>query len=429
MAAKSAKAKQRSDKPVNYWYRAAPSMTFGREQFRVRAILDQRQRTKEIGVLDDLVESISWEDSSPVMQGEIVIRKPDRNKEFKTIQEGHQILLDCDRLGSGQFKSLWRMRCREVTVDGTEGTVTFKLISDLSRYALGEDDYEFRVNKKRHPKPYRGDQIVRAAAKQSGIRVGRLIKCEKTYKTYKKKSASFLDVVNDIYKQERELTGRKYVTAWREGALYVTVLRRPRYMWLFGPTLINYTYTREALAKGFATQYEVRATIKAKGERKKRKIHMKVGSSTLQKRWGIIRQKLSLGDVKSRADAIKQARAKLALVASPKREVTLTHPGVPSVKRGDSLHLQIPEDIPKANWVVFVEAVTHKVTAGDYTMEVTLRWTDPFVDKQGDKIREKRAKAARKRKRKTHVHTALRPRAAKHRARSDQGNRTKVKSR
>lgn len=424
------KYQQRIDKPVNYWKKDAPSMTFGREQFRVRAILDQRAKSKEVADIDHLVESITWEDSNPVMQGEVIIRKPDRAKKFKTLQEGHQILLDCDRLGNGNFKPLWRMRCREPSVDGAEGTITFKLVSDLSRWALGEDDYEFRVNKKRHPRPYRGDQIIRAAARQSGARVGRLVRCEKTYKSYKKKGASFVDVVKDIYEQEREKTGKQYVISWREGALYVTTLRRPKYMWLFGPTLINYTYTREALSKDFATQYDVRATVKAKGNRKKKKIHVKVGSATLQRRWGVIKQKLTLGDVKSRRDAIKQAREKLALKASPKKEVTLSHPGIPTLKRGDSLHLQIPEDIPRRNWVVFVSGVTHSVTPGDYTMEITLRWTDPYVDEKGEKIQEKRRKTAAKRKRKNKgKKDRSRSRSSKHTNRSDRGNRTQVGSR
>jgi hypothetical protein len=426
MAAKSKTSKLHEDVPKNYWKKDAPGLSFGREHFRVVVFTDVRRKSKAIAYVDSLVESINWTDKSPVLEGEIVIRKPDRNKAFNTIREGNQVVLYVDRLGNGQFKELWRMRCREPSVDGAEGTITFKLLNDLSRYAMNNDTYEYRKNQKKHPKEWRGDEIVRAAAHKAGIPVGRLIRTEKTYAKFKKKDASFMDVVNAVYEDERDKTGRRYLVSWKGGKLYVTTLNRPKYMWLMGPTLVNYSYSRAALGKDFATMYEVRATIKAKGKRKKRKIHFKITSETLVRRWGVIKQKLSLPSVTSHSDAVKQAREKLVKGASPKKEISLSHPGIPTAGRGDSIHLQIYEDLGE-NWVVFVKEVVHTVTAGSYMMDITLQWTDPWVDKKGDKIRKKRAKAAadrrRKWKAKQKAARSSRSRAAGYRQRSDSGNR------
>lgn len=392
----SAKGKQREDAPKDYWKAAAPPYTYGREQFRAWVIRDQVRGLGESISMDSLIEQVQWNDESPLLKGTVTVRKPDARQPLRDVQEGDMIVLEVDRLGTGTWQELWRMRVREPTSRVKDGAVEFRLTDAMTHLALGENDYEFRKGKRR-PRGWLGHEIIREAAKRNGVQIKTLVKTKKRYKSFKLKKASFLEVVQKVYKDEREETGLRYVIRMVGGRLSVTTLRRPKHMWLMGPTIIDASVTREAMKTTFATELAVRGVIKASGKRKRRKVHATVTSARLKKRWGMVRRAVNLGTVSSRSELIKEARAKLVELAKVDSEVTFTHQGIVALRRGDSMRLELPEE--GLNEVVFVRTVQHTVTSAGYDMEVSLRFSDPYVDKKGEKIREKKEKAREKRKR------------------------------
>jgi hypothetical protein len=216
--------------------------------------------------------------------------------------------------------------------------------------------------------------------------------------------ASPLAVITKAYKLDRDETGRRFVIAMKNGRLTVTQLRRSRDLLLVGEHLIEATL-QESLKKNFATVVKLHATAKKakdkKGKKKKNKLEVEVKSGkAAMARYGRIRAEWTLDDpVASKAAARRQAKIRLAKSQEPKQELSMTLPGIPTLQRGDALKVAIPEfDMVE---LIYVASVSHNVAPnGDYTMEVTAAFDDPFVDEKGEEIREKICKKARKRGRK-----------------------------
>jgi len=115
-------------------------------------------------------------------------------------------------------------------------------------------------------------------------------------------------------------------------------------------------------------------------------------------RYGVVHQSITLKGIDSLAEARKRGLAKLAQVMKPARTLSFTHPGVIGIRRGQALRLR---DWESGAWlVVWVQEVRHSVSAGDYSIEVTVQFTDPFKMTAADKRAEKRFKAAQAKNRK-----------------------------
>lgn len=219
------------------------------------------------------------------------------------------------------------------------------------------------------------------------------------------------------YKHERNYSGRKFVVRFREGKLQVVELRHSKTLLMLGSTLLQATIQRTMRGR-FADAATVRATIgkpsnktkkteeeeaakhtgKAKTKKKgskQEKLEIEVKAGNAIKRFGYVHRNITLEDpVSSKAEARKQAKRELVKSMRPNRNVNFSHPGITTLFRGDAVKLRIREI--GISEVVYVTAVSHTIAAGEYTMQVTVKYEDPTVDKQGEKIREKQCEKARK---------------------------------
>jgi hypothetical protein len=214
-------------------------------------------------------------------------------------------------------------------------------------------------------------------------------------------------------RQEREASGRRYFMAW-DGRLNVTLLTRSRYLRELLPVLMSGTYT-EYRREDFATVLDVRVTVKG-GKRSRKKVRTRVVDRAAVKQYGRVVKSVSPKGVNSVVEARRWARASLQRRLTPKRELTITVPLLPMVRRGDALRVAYPEQ--GLRQVVFVRSAAHEWSAGSGSTTLVVRFDDPYVDKRAAKTAKAKATKARQRgKAAPKSAAAAKPPAPKNRAR------------
>ena len=147
---------------------------------------------------------------------------------------------------------------------------------------------------------------------------------------------------------------------------------------------------------------------------------LEVQDDVLKKGLGRIHKFLDDPDADTRKVARRHGRKDLKVNAKPEEELTLTHPGVPMVRRGDALRVKLGNEFGMKR-IVFVKTVEHVLSAGDYTMELTVDLDDPYHDEDDARKKRKKKRAARNRNRRGEHRTTQGERArrqpAKHRQR------------
>lgn len=397
---KTGRGLSRRDHLPDYWQRSAGDLGFGEEEFRLTCFRPERKNPDERKVsIDPYVTSTSWEDSGPILKGSLILQAA-RSKRPLAINEGHMIRLEAaPRLG-GQYHIVWEMRVTDSGVTASSGIHEYQLADELAWLQKSRDDWQFRKSKKqgdnrtKRPQGWLAHQIAQEVCRRYGVQIGKLAKGTHRITNLTERNASPLDIIMKAYKAERQHTGRRFVVRMRQGKLEVVTLRRSGALLLLGETLIDATIQR-SLRKGFATAAHVRATLKDQKKEKHKKLEADVVAKRASKRYGYVHTTIRLDDpVHSKAEARKLAKEKLAKSMRPTREVTLEHPGITTLHRGDALKLRLPE--LGLQEIVYVKTVAHTVASGSYAMSVTCGFSDPYIDKKGEKIREKRCEEARK---------------------------------
>jgi hypothetical protein len=398
---KAALEKRKQEPPVNYWQGREHEVRVGNEQFRVRG-----WHAGKLVLASDVVENASWEfGREDRVNGTTVLRRPANEKQRLGLGMGDLIALDFKRPRQKRWRRCWKMRIQ--TADrNVDGSATYEVADDLTYLARGTESWNFKRRKSKK-QGYLPIDIVKAVARRKGVRLGRVYKGRHRMKSLVRQDASALDMIRLAYRKEREETGKRFVISMIDGKLNVTELKRSPSLIELGPLIVEASI-RERMRANFATVITATATKtdkkkadengdgKAKGE-KKEKIEVVVRSKALERRWGRIHRKIEV-EADSEATARKLAKRELAERAEPVREVTLTHPGIPSLRRGHALRLFFPRE--KLRQVVFVKAVSHTASAGEYTMEVTVRFDDPYLDVEFERSEALRCINARKRGRK-----------------------------
>lgn len=399
-----------------------PPLPLGRDEFRV--MLLQGGHPKDI---TDLVTACSWQDAAAIMTGDVSLQDPDPGAGRlsvtpQSIVLGDLIQLQARAVGTASFVELWRMRVGEASVSLTEGTRSWTLSDNLQNLADSSDSFRF-VRDKKHKHGWTADQVVRFVCKRYGIRIGALPRMSYRIKRMVKTDSSPLDVITEALRTERVHTSHRFVMRFRRGKLYVTPLRRSSLIYELGPTIIEGTL---GLAKrdDFATALTVRAaahTTKAKDGKKHRvkkvrKIAVQVTSKKSSARFGLVHKTVTLSGIDSSSEARHRGLAEITKRLKPNRQFTFTHPGVLGIRRGQALRIR-SRDKALAQ-VVWVTEVRHSVAPGDYSMEVTVTFSDPFKLSRADKLALKKAAAAKRKRRKHAAAKSSPPRPKLHSVRS-----------
>ena len=400
----SAKGRVRSDAPRDYWHGRKHLLNLGLQEFRV-TVLRAKQQTLH---LDDLVEGISWTEpaDSAITTGEVRYRKPATGSELH-IRPGDQVRVDYSAWGQKQWKKLWTMRAYEPSATLADGTRSISLANDLLLLSRSIDDFNYSKSKTR-PHGWTISQAVKHVCRRFGLRIGRIPTMRHRVKKKSWLDTSPLRVINDLMLMQRNYTGRRYVLRFQNGKLNILPLKRSLDLMILGPTLIDASL-QQSFHEAFATALTVRSVAQTQAgpsaspsrarRTTARKINVKIRSRTAMKRYGYVHRIVYAHGATSTAEARRLGLRYLAKIARMKKEMTLNHVGIPTLHKGDALRLQLPELGLKQ--VVYVSEITHTVSAGDYTMDVTVMFDDPYVDVKASRVDENKEKTALDRKRKT----------------------------
>lgn len=396
-ASRSDTGTKRSDVPKDIWTRPGGRIEFGRERFRLSWIPTAGSSAN----LDPLIESISWDDKDAVLTGEITFRDPGYTR-VPDIGEGDEFVLTCiDGGAHGETGVVWRMRCTEPFRAFKGGVRTLQLANALYWLSRSVDDFRY-VRGKLHKNGWTADQILKDIAVRYGIPTGTIVGASHRIKNLTMLNASPLDVIGAAYTREKRYTANLYLISCRFGRLNVTPLRRSRRLLELGPTLIDAGF-RKVMQDEFATALTVRATGKLdKGKDKQgnprteaRKIVVKVRSPGAIKRYGYVHNVYDATDADSEAEARTAGLRRLVEVAKTEKQLTLAHPGIPDIQRGDAIKAKLAD--AALNQVIYITDVRHTLTAGDYRMDLEVTFKDPWVDAEEERAEQKRQDAAARR--------------------------------
>lgn len=397
--ARTGTGRQRSDAPKNYWTAPSPAVQFGREKFRIWWVPGTGPRQR----IDDHVETLSWDDATAALTGTIQFRDPGVGS-IPDIGWGDEVMVECSLTGELNFTELWRMRIVEPFRDFTATTRTFQLVNALGWLARSTDDFKYAKDKA-HPNGWLAHEIVLDLAKKYRVPVGVIAMTTHRIKKLVKLSASPLDVIALAYKREKQYTHKRFVVSCDHGKLNITPLVHSPTLLQLGPTLISASLQQQ-MPPEFATSVIVRAqgTVQKgkdkKGKKRtgKSKIVVVVGSESAIARYGFIQREVWAYDADTVAEARDAGQRHLVLIGKPDNTLTLTHPGLPQIRRGDAIRALLPDVALRQ--IIFVSEARHQLTGSDYTTELSVTFSDPFVDARLDKTTEDRYDAARKRGRK-----------------------------
>lgn len=346
------------------------------------------------------VTSANWDDVNALTSGQVGLTDIALDPDRVTPHNGDQIF--CEVNEGGGFGELWRMRVYEPELTVSSESRTVKLINDLELLRRSEGEFHYRrtrVNGKpsgAHPHGWTGPQIINDVCTRYRVKIGALY--HSTYRFsgigWKDKTVSPLEVIRNVILKERRINGRRLVIRYDRGKLYVVPFTRSPGLIALGANLIEAAY-QESLAEQFGTAVLVRAdwmktssTVDAKGHLRKKpeKMFAYVTSPESIAQFGYVRRVFYSPDASTQSELRKEGATWLAAAAKPVRTLTLTHPGIPRLRRGDAIRLGLGQDALRRQ-IVYVYETHHRINGpGDYTQETTVIFDDPYVDTRGRSI-------------------------------------------
>lgn len=332
--------------------------------------------------ISKLCDNVSWQDESSgdlrnintqaAMSGSITLHKPALRQYAKLLPPvfSARVVDGVDRWGAlgvvvicqvgygKHFTNLWAMRVTPgyntgtaETVTLSDGSWTLNLTDDLWTLAQTVADFKYTAGKKSRKHGWRCDEIAQDVCKRYRVPV-RVLSQGTAYFSLSPsatKLTSPVHVLTAAYQEETKRTGRTFIIRWGApdkkfpfGALEVVPMRRNRNLTKFRKLLLDATLTRNQ-SLGFATIIEARATQKGKGG-KAHKLTATVRSDDGIHRFGFIRKTVNFGEVSSQLELSILAKRALAHRLTPIRTAELNHPGIATIRRGDAIHIDLPEE-------------------------------------------------------------------------------------
>lgn len=393
---KKAEVRENSTQPEkieDIWKKDAGMALVSRRNFKLEC---RRGKFRDTLNFDSLCSAFTWSDTGPLLSGSASLTLPARQTVLD-VQQGD--LVACQVTSSPDadkgWQDVWRMRVSSLAYDVAGGQLSLGLVDELHRLMESTQDFSFKKDKK-HPNGWYCHQIAKDVLDEYGVPVGKLMKGKHRIKRLTKQGVSPLDIIQAAYAREKKFSAQKVVIKFRGGKFYAVPLHYSKFLYEFAGTLTGATLTGRNRKK-FATVLEVIASD-SQSKSKKKKYTLTVKSKKLIARFGRIVKTLHLGDVDSKADAREEALRHMKEVAEPKRDLSVTHPGIPSVARGDAVKINLPDQGFKKE-VLFIKEVTHSVAPGSYEMEIVLSYDDPVRDAKEERECAEKCKKAREQNR------------------------------
>jgi hypothetical protein len=344
------------------------------------------------------IVNLTWDDATAILTGSLTTGVPTfavHDPEVR-LQQGDRVACYASIAG-GSFRHIWTMRVYKPEYHAADRQRTYQLANDLELLRLSEDNFVFKKDKK-HPHGWTGPQIIREVCKRYGVPVGAIYGSKKSLtkgSPVRVKLGSPLEVIRSVIWRERKRNGRKLFIRWTKGKLYVMPLRRSRNLIALGTTLIDAMLSQE-MPEQFSSALtihalpEFKAAEDASGAKKSKlgKMHLYLESPVSRRLYGFVHRVVWSPDAKTTTLLRKEGLAYLRASARPKKTLTLTHPGMPFLRRGDAIRVAIGGRALRRQ-VVWASHIVHQASAEGYTVEIEVTFDDPYIDRRGQTILQK----------------------------------------
>jgi hypothetical protein len=367
---------------------------------RVRVVARTVDGNQDISKLCD---TLNWQDQSTddlrnintqaAMTGSITLNKPALRQYAKLLAPAFsaRIVNGTDRWGAmgiviicqvgygKHYTNIWAMRVGPgydtgiaETVTLSSGSDTLNLADDLWTLAQTVADFKYTKGKVSRKNGWRCHEIAHDVCQRYRVPVRALSQGTAYFSmaASSTKLTSPVHVITRAYQEETKRTGRTFIIRWGApdkkfpfGALEVVPMRRNRNLTKFRQQLLDATLTRNQ-AVGFATVILARGTMKGPKGKKTQKVTATVTSDAAIRRFGFIRKTIDFGTVSSRLELQILAQRTLAQRLSPIRTAELNHPGIATIRRGDAVHIDLPEEGYSDSWLA---SLATPGTKGDHS--------------------------------------------------------------
>jgi hypothetical protein len=353
-----------------------------RQKFRVTAITDTG--TYDLG---PYCTEVIWEEQSadvptysnqyPPLTGSVSMTKPALwqyatllpevfsamvNPKTKSARYGALgVVIRLDVMGSSQasqWEPLWAMRCvpgGSTAADsvelGDEGSWTINLADDLQILAMSTAWFKFTKGKKTHRMGWLANEIAAAVCREFNVPVKSLAQGT-AYLDLPVSTTSDLSpmlMIAGAYDGETAKTGKAYIVRWSApddqypmGALEVVPYQRNSALLTFRSQITDATLSR-TINGNFATWITAIGTVKQPKGKHKRLQYEAKNDQAIQ-RFGLVHRREDFHSVSGMAELKILATRQLAYDLAPIRAAEITNMGVATVRRGDAVKINIPEE-------------------------------------------------------------------------------------
>jgi hypothetical protein len=338
------------------------------------------------------VESATWDDTNAIEMGTLTFREPTFDDDPTPVPvQGDRVI--CQANEGGGWREVWMMRVYKPQLAAENRQYTYNLANDLDLLRQSQGYFKY-VGDKAHPRGWYGHEIIADVCEKFHIPVGALYRGTKRRQRLIIPSGqnalgsagiSPLEVIRNQVKWEVRHGGPRLVVSFQGGKLYVLPLRRSRHLLQLGPTLTQAAFSSELPAE-FGSAVIVRGIVpELFPGGNKQKGHVKLESAASRKRFGYVQRVVFSPDATTDADLRKEGLAYLTVIARPIKHLTMTHQGMPFIRRGDAIQLALGNEGIRRQ-VVWVYEATHELTADGYTMQLTVIFDDPYIDFRAEKL-------------------------------------------
>lgn len=369
-----------------------PPVTPGEYEFRT--VLLRGAGVKPL-LLDPFVTALDWSEegqtdgSASGLTGSIRLQRPDpEDPSSLPIGRAHQVRLDV-RVGS-KWKDLWTMRVDSPEVD-LQGAVSAELADSLDAIKRTKAKFVVRSDEKLF-----AHEAFALGAKKVKVKIHSLAEGRVRLKAFKTEG-TLLDFLVACYAPDREQNGLIVVPRFAGGTLSVYPFTRNAVLYELEPLLREATLTQKASVRPTTV---LRGTARiGKGKAAKAR-HYVYGEPAIIRRYGYVREEKNFGHLKSVESLERRVKLQYAKNLKVTRFASITIPGVPFIRYADAALLDLAEEGYKGEEAfVYVSAIRHSLSPGEYTSSLEVTSADLFKKYQAGRDRLLRAEKARERRR------------------------------
>lgn len=384
----------------NRWKGKLSSISYGSEEFRF-----WWKGSGDRVSLDGWCESFGWDDTAdaaPIVTGSISLRQSRVESPIPAIQIADQIILEMRASPTGAWKEILRLRVEEPQRLAS-GQFTFQLENDAALLGIGKDSWRFPKTSL-HKAGWKPWQIVDEVCKRSHVRVV-MPKVGKPIKKFPAMlNSSPIDVINKALKHLKDTERKTLIRRFEAGTLYISERHYSPELLTLGPQIIDASLVGTK-RQGWATALTVRTaaeTVSGKTKKGAKKathkgITVNVSRPQQIKRYGYVHLIVYAHGATSAAEVRALGLAHLARVLRKKETLTITTPFIPGLRRGAYIRLGLDE--LGLTQIVYVQSISHNLSPGNATMDLTLSFDDPQITPPVDRVNaSSRGLASSKRK-------------------------------